>query len=96
MTTHPGTGTRRRSLQEDLLDDLRHGPPPPVATPVPAVPLPPIREAPPAASEPATPALELRITPWSWASAGWTRRSGGHGLTISLGPLCLFLGRLHG
>jgi hypothetical protein len=95
MTTGPRSGTRRRSLQEDLLDDLRQGPARPAAAPVTALSLPPLREqAAPAASDLPSPALELRITPRSWASAGWTRRSGGDGLTISLGPLCLSIGRL--
>ena len=95
MTTVPSAGVRRRSLQEDLLDDLRQGPSCPAAAPVTALSLPPLREeVAPVASDLPTPALELRITPRSWASAGWTRRSGGDGLTISLGPLCLSLGRL--
>jgi hypothetical protein len=94
MTTAPSTGTRR-SLQEDLLDDLRLGPVRPATAPVTAHSLSPLREPGPAAvSELPTPALELRITPRSWASAGWTRRSGGDGLAISLGPLCLSVGRL--
>jgi hypothetical protein len=76
---------RHRTLQDDLLDDLRQAPVRPAPAPAPA------RDG--AAAEPA-PAVELRITPRSWSAAGWTRRPGGDGVTISLGPVCLSLGNL--
>jgi hypothetical protein len=78
--------TSRRTLQDDLLDDLRQAPVLPAAAP--ATP-----RAEDAAPEPA-PAVELRITPRTWSAAGWTRRPGGDGVTISLGPVCLSLGNL--
>ncbi len=97
MTTAPRSGARPRSLQDDLLDDLHRGPAHASAAPV----TPPSAASRPEAAPRATalaaaptPALELRITPRSWSSAGWTRRSEGDGLTISLGPVCLSLGRL--
>ena len=76
----------RRTLQDDLLDDLRQAPVRPAAAPATA-------RAEDAAPEPA-PAVELRITPRTWSAAGWTRRPGGDGVTISLGPVCLSLGNL--
>jgi hypothetical protein len=97
MTTAPSSAARRRSLQDDLLDDLRQGParssaaPAPVAWETSSRAEVPTDIALPAA---ATPAVELRITPRSWSSAGWTRRPEGDGLTLSLGPVCLSLGRL--
>jgi hypothetical protein len=94
MTTAPRSGARPRSLQDDLLDDLARGPGRVSAAPVTAASPP---EAAPRASADAaepTPAVELRITPRSWSSAGWTRRSDGDGLTIKLGPVRLSLGRL--
>jgi hypothetical protein len=92
MTTSP-TG-RRRSLQDDLLDDLRQGP-----AAVPGPPAPVEDRARPAApearagAEPA-PALELRITPRSWSAVRWSRHAGGDGVTISLGPVNLSLAGL--
>jgi hypothetical protein len=94
MTSAPRSGAYRRSLQDDLLDDMRQEAA--RATGVPVTAPPPLPKAPSAASAPPTPAVELRITPRSWVPAGWTRRSGGDGLSISLGPLCLSLGRLPG
>ena len=77
----------RRTLQDDLLDDLRQAPVRPAAAPTSAC----AQEE--VAAEPA-PAVELRITPRTWSAAGWTRRPGGDGVTISLGPVCLSLGNL--
>ena len=97
MTTAPRSGARPRSLQDDLLDDLRRGPDRASAAPVaaPSVACPPEAAARVSALVPAsTPAVELRITPRFWSSAGWTRRPEGDGLTINLGPVCLSLGRL--
>src|SRR5215212_10559973 len=95
MTTAPRSGARPRSLQDDLLDDLRLGHDPPSAAQVTAASVASPTEA--ALRVPAvapTPAVELRITPRSWSSAGWTRRPEGDGLTVNLGPVCLSLGRL--
>jgi hypothetical protein len=97
MTTSPRSGARARSLQDDLLDDLRRGPDHASAAPVAAA----LMASPPegalrvpALAPAPTPAVELRITPRSWSSAGWTRRPEGDGLTINLGPVCLSLGRV--
>ena len=97
MTTAPRSGARPRSLQDDLLDDLRRGPDRAGAAPVTASSVASPPEAAPRVSALAptpTPAVELRITPRSWSSAGWTRRPEGDGLTVNLGPVCLSLGRL--
>jgi hypothetical protein len=97
MTTAPRSVARPRSLQDDLLDDLRRGPDHAGAASVTAASVvSPAKAAPsvPALAPTPTPAVELRITPRSWSSAGWTRRPEGDGLTINLGPVCLSLGRL--
>jgi hypothetical protein len=97
MTSAPRSNTRPRSLQDDLLDDLRRVPDRASAAPVAPASVAyspePASRVPALASAP-TPAVELRITPRSWSSAGWTRRPEGDGLTINLGPVCLSLGRL--
>ena len=86
----PAPAARRRTLQDDLLADLRQGPP--VAA---APPAPPARTAPATEAAPGpAPAVELRITPRTWSAAGWRRRPGGDGVTLSLGPVCLSLGNL--
>jgi hypothetical protein len=91
MTTAP----RPRSLQDDLLDDLRRGPDHASAAPVTVTSVGSPQELRVSALAPApTPAVELRITPRSWSSAGWTRRPEGGALTINVGPVCLSLGRL--
>lgn len=93
MTAAPRTDAGPRSLQDDLLDDLRRGPVGTSGAPLTAASV----AWPPDAAEGAsvvaaapTPAVELRITPRSWSPLGWTRRS--DGLTVNLGPLCLSLG----
>jgi hypothetical protein len=73
------------SLQDDLLADLQQAPARPTAAPA---------TAPAADTAGQDPVVELRITPRAWSAAGWTRRPGGDGVTISLGPVCLTLGNL--
>ena len=90
MTTTPRSGARSRSLQDDLLDDLRQGPAHAGAAPVTPEAAP---KAPAFAAAP-TYAVELRITPRSWSSARWERPSEGDRITINVGPLRLSLGRL--
>src|SRR4051812_34426231 len=97
MTTAPRSGAHPRSLQDDLLDDLRRGTDRASAAPVTAASVASPPELAPRVHSPAptpTPAVELRITPRSWSSAGWRRRPEGDGLTVNLGPVCLSLGRL--
>jgi hypothetical protein len=95
MTTAPRSGARRRSLQDDLLDDLRRGPDSATSGTAASAASPPSTAPSAGALATArTAALELRITPRSWSSARWARRSDGDGLTISLGPVCLSLGLL--
>jgi hypothetical protein len=86
MTAAPGSA-HRRTLQDELLDDLRQAPDRPAAVPVPAA-----GAARASAASESAPAVELRITPRSWTAAGWTRRP--DGVTISLGPVRLALGNL--
>ena len=97
MSSAPGHGGRRRSLQDELLEDLRQGALRPAAAPPPELP-PEVSEASPrrsARSASPTPAVELRFTPRSWSGVGWMRRPGEAGLTVSFGPVCLSLGVLH-
>jgi hypothetical protein len=87
MTSDAGTGARGRSLQDDLLEDLRQGVsrPPTAAAPAPE----PSR---PAAAAP-EPAVELRITPRAWSPAGIRALPSGRGYELSVGPLRLSLAR---
>ena len=88
MSTAPAG--RRRTLQDDLLADLRQSPPLAAAPPAQPAPTTPATET----ATGAAPAVELRITPRTWSAAGWRRRPDGDGVTISLGPVCLSLGNL--
>ena len=88
MTTAAGSASSRRSLRDDLLSDLRQG------AVLGARPV----TAPPDAQTPGVPsadppALELRITPRSWSSAGWSSSPGGGGFVVTVGPLRLSVGR---
>jgi hypothetical protein len=98
--TAPAPGARRRSLSEDLLEDLKQGVPR-TPTPMPAKPAtaasasaPEVEEATPEA--PQTPTVELRITPRSWSPAGVTPLPEGGGVAVSLGPLRVSLWRNRG
>jgi uncharacterized membrane protein len=97
MTTpHPSTPRSggSRTLQYDLLDDLRQ------ATPMPAGPASPASSptgpAPAAApavrptAEPGTPTLELRVTPRRWTAPRAHRL--GTGFVIGVGPVQLSCG----
>jgi hypothetical protein len=92
-------GARRRSLSEDLLEDLKQGPPrapspSPAAPPRPPTPPPAAVEAEP--ESPQTPTVELRITPRSWSPAGVAPLPDGGGVAVSLGPLRVSLWRNRG
>jgi hypothetical protein len=79
--------TSRRSLTDDLLDDLRQGAPRPVApaaTPRPS--------APPVAAADDTATVELRITPRAWVPLAWDGHPARGGLRVSLGPVRLSVG----
>jgi hypothetical protein len=88
----------RRSLSDDLLDDLKQGAPRtpnrPTATAEPTATTVVSREAAPDA--PPTPTVELRITPRSWSPAGVAPLPDGGGLAVSLGPLRVSLWRNRG
>jgi hypothetical protein len=93
MTAAPGA--RRRTLQDDLLDDLRQAPDRRTAAAMP------VHRAttesavePASAADPRALAVEVRISPRSWTGAGWVRRPGGDGVMINLGPVRLSLGNL--
>jgi hypothetical protein len=83
----------RRSLSDDLLDDLKQGAPRlPVrqaATPEPAF-VPSVRE--PVVTAPQTPTVEVRITPRSWSGASLEPLPD-RGLAVRLGPLRVALWR---
>jgi hypothetical protein len=93
MTTVPSSGARKRSLHDDLLEDLRQAPAR-TAVPHPGAGFASLEEAPARALHGTpTPAIEVSITPRSWSSVGWTRNPGEDGLRVSLGPVHLSLGR---
>jgi hypothetical protein len=95
MTT-ASSGARIRSLQDDLLEDLRQAPARSSAAPHSAAGMAsPGNEPAPALPDAPTPVIEVRVTPRCWSPVGWTRQPDGGGLTVSLGPVCLSLGRLH-
>jgi hypothetical protein len=97
MTTASDPGDRRRSLSDDLLDDLRQGPsrvPAPTASPRPQAGPPADGAA--ALSAPPTPTVELRITPRSWSPAGVAPLPDGGGVAVSLGPVRVSLWRNRG
>ena len=82
---------RPRTLQDDLLDDLRQAAPMPVPDPV-------RRATPPSEERRATawvqtptprPTLELRVTLWQWSTPGVRRLRGG--VVLSAGPLQISL-----
>jgi hypothetical protein len=98
--TAPDPGARRRSLSDDLLEDLKQGAPR-TPSPMPARPAtaavvaaPEVEEATPESAQ--TPTVELRITPRSWSPAGVTPLPEGGGVAVSLGPLRVSLWRNRG
>jgi hypothetical protein len=82
-------GSRRpRTLQDDLLDDLRQAVPVPVARPSSghAVPTPAERLE---STDPAALTVELRLTPRRWSALSVRTPSNGAGLVVTAGPLHL-------
>lgn len=78
------TGTAgTRTLQDDLLQDLR------ATAPVPTVP--PAATVPPV--YPSTPVVELRLTPLRWSPLRAEPVVDRSGLRVSVGPLQIFVGR---
>jgi hypothetical protein len=75
------------SLRDDLLHDLKQTP----RTPNPTTPAPQPEPRPASAASPATPSVELRITPRAWSPLAWSSSAGG--FVVSAGPLRLSLGR---
>ncbi len=93
MTTARRPAPRPRTLQEDLLDDLRQATPMPAGPPAGHQPAP----APPAAA-PAEPrsalGVELRVTPQRWTAVSWRSLPGWTGFVLSAGPVRLSIGVL--
>jgi len=87
----------RRSLSDDLLEDLKQGAPrTPLRPAAAAEPTPVAAVRKPAAAAPQTPTVEVRITPRAWSSAGVEPLPDGGGLAVSLGPLRVALWRNRG
>jgi hypothetical protein len=88
-TTHSPTRSRRpRTLQDDLLDDLRQAAPLPVARPSSdhPVPTPPERRE---SSDAGALTVELRLTPRRWSALSVRKPPVGAGLVVTAGPLHL-------
>lgn len=82
-------GSRRtRTLQDDLLDDLRQAAPLPVARPSPDHPVPKPADR-PEATDPEALTVELRLTPRRWSAPSVRTRPAGAGLVVTAGPLHL-------
>jgi hypothetical protein len=78
---------RTRTLQDDLLEDLRRAAPMPAAAP--AADLPVLQPAErPGPADPETPTLELRVTPRRWTAPS-ARLLGGSAFVIGAGPVRL-------
>ena len=73
-------------LQDDLLQDLRAATPAPTSFAVPAAPPPPPPPPPSAA------AMEVRVTPRSWAGPRAGRSPDGTAIVLGVGPLQIRFG----
>ncbi len=80
---------RPRTLQEDLLQDLRETAPAP--DPRPDAHQARVKRAPAEAGE-KSPAVELRVTRTRWLSPSMRLACGGRGLVLSAGPISVSLG----
>jgi hypothetical protein len=89
-TTKPSaTGSRRpRTLQDDLLDDLRRAAPLPVARPSSDHPVPTPAER-LESTDPEALIVELRLTPRRWSALSVRTPPIGTGLVVTVGPLHL-------
>jgi hypothetical protein len=84
----PRRSPRPRTLQEDLLDDLRQAVPSPVARPSSDHPVPTPAER-RDLTDPEVLTVELRLTPRMWSAPSVRRPAGGAGLVMEAGPLRL-------
>jgi hypothetical protein len=90
------TGSRRpRTLQDDLLDDLRQAVPAPVAPPSSGHPAPTPAERPGATDREAF-TVELRLTPRRWSAPSVRTPPSGAGLLVTAGPVRLHFRGLGG
>src|SRR5215212_11645767 len=88
-TKLPATRPRRpRTLQDDLLDDLRSAAPSPAARPTSDHPVPTPAER-QASTDPEALTVELRLTPRSWSALSVRTPPIGTGLVVTAGPLHL-------
>jgi hypothetical protein len=88
-TTHSTTPSGRpRTLQDDLLDDLRQAAPLPVARTSTDRPVT-TPAGRPEATDPEALTVELRLTPRTWFTPSVRRPTGGAGLVVKAGPLRL-------
>jgi hypothetical protein len=93
-TKLPAPESRRtRTLQDDLLDDLRQAAPLPIARPSSDHPVP-TPSGRPESRDPEALTVELRLTPSSWSPLSVRTPPNGAGLVVRAGPLHLrFRGR---
>ena len=83
-TTTPSLGPR--TLQADLLADLREAAPMPIARPK-------ADDSAPVAAErsdptvPETPTVDVRVTPWRWSAPSIRRSGNGTGFVLTAGPV---------
>jgi hypothetical protein len=88
-TKHSAPGSRRtRTLQDDLLDDLRQAAPLPVARPSSDHPVPTPAER-LGSTDPEALTVELRLTPRCWSALSVRTPPIGAGLVVTAGPLQL-------
>jgi hypothetical protein len=78
---------RTRTLQDDLLDDLRQAAPLPVARPSSDHPIPKAERV--GSTDPEALTVELRLTPRCWSALSVRRHPIGAGLVVTAGPLHL-------
>lgn len=90
MTTNHSTAQSRRprTLQDDLLDDLRQAAPLPVARPSSDHPVPTPAGRPESTDLEAL-TVQLRLTPRNWSAPSVRTPTGGAGLVVKAGPLHL-------
>ncbi|MGK5114855.1 hypothetical protein [Geodermatophilus sp. CPCC 205506] len=95
MTTKPSSppSPRPRALQDDLLADLRQAAPMPVGRPEPAHPAsapaqPSSAPAQPSeTTDPQTPVVDVRVTPFRWSAPSLRPGGAGRGLVLTAGPV---------
>lgn len=91
-TGNPTPSSRPRTLQDDLLADLRGVTAMPDAAPRVASPVPEVTER-PDSTEAGALIFEVRVTPRRWSAPRMRSSIGGTGLVVTAGPLRFSLSR---